>query len=706
MFKIISLIIRNSYLGIRISSRCRAKFWAHAFSLFSFLFLLMPSSSVGQIIDTTDTSVQNEFEEIFEEIIEDTEDTQAYEMVEYLLENPIEVNRAAIDDLTKIPFINSQLADDIIKYRGQYGSYYTIGELNNVPGMTKELFAKIKPYVVIDKSRFAKFDEEQNAWEEVQRKSFSQLTDIEIRSRTTSDLQRRKAFTTGKYYDSPIKQYQRMKLAYDKTFKLNLLAEKDAGEKSLTDFYSGNLSVNNFSVIKNFVAGDYVLEFGQGLTLWRQIGFSKGADAIYPMKKKGSGVIPYTSSDENQFFRGAAGSIKYSDFIFHAFYSANTFDANIDTSTGFISSRPTDGYHRSESEQLKKNQSNEKMFGGRIDYQLSRRVGFGLMHYQSRFNNSLALNSSFKSFEDSYNYTSFDFNAYFETLNIYGEISRDKNNVFATIVGLQSGIGRAIDFVILFRNYPARFLNLHGYGFGERNGTTRNETGIYSGVKLTTRYGRVNFYYDHFYFPYPLTYDKSPTKGYEFLTEYVSPTFSGSTFLIRYKHENKELNEKGLDEYNRTQRFSVNRLQQNLRFEVQKVLTSNARVRFRTEIVDVYYTKLKPHEVGYLVFGDVRIEPIRNLKVSSRIIYFQTQTYDSRVYEFENDLTGVLYNPGLYGRGMRWYVVAQYKIWRMLTLSFKYAETYRDDVKKISSGDSEINNNLDNKLSLQIEIRL
>jgi hypothetical protein len=139
---------------------------------------------------------------------------------------------------------------------------------------------------------------------------------------------------------------------------------------------------------------------------------------------------------------------------------------------------------------------------------------------------------------------------------------------------------------------------------------------------------------------------------------------------------------------------------------VQKVLPENARLRFRTEIVDVYYTKLKPHEIGYLVFGDIRVEPIRNLKISSRYIYFQTQSYDSRVYEFENDLTGVLYNPAMYGRGMRWYIVAQYKIWHILTLSFKYAETYRDDVRKIGSGDSEINNNLDNRLSLQVDFRL
>ncbi len=625
-------------------------------------------------------------------------------MIEYLLENPIEVNTATIDDLTKIPFVNSEIAERIIQYKNKYGDLYSIGELNNVEGIDKQLFAKIKPYLVIDRSRFSKFNEEQNVWEETTRKNFYQLVDLNYRTRAIQDIQKRKGFETGKYQYSPLKFYQRVKVAYDKTYKFNLLTEKDPGEKNLADFYSFNLSLNNVSFIKNLLIGDYVLEFGQGLILWRSIGLAKSADAVFPIKKKGNGIIPYTSTDENQFFRGVAASFSFSDLTASIFYSANTFDANIDTLTSLITSRPIDGFHRTESEINKKDQSKENLLGGRLEYSFGRPLSIGATFFTSSFQNKFAPNTSFKNCDDRYNAASIDFNSFIESLNLFGEISRDKNNVFASVVGLQSSLSRKIDFVLLFRNYPAKFINLHGYGFGERNGATQNETGVYGGLRLASTVGTINFYYDYFRFPYPLTNDKTITGGNEFLTEFVSSVFYGTNLLIRYKHEKKETNISGIDEYNRTKKFTTNRLQQNLRIEFQKRIGSTTRLRLRSEIVDVYYSQIKPHEIGYLIFGDIKIEPIKFLKVNSRFIYFQTDSYDSRVYEFENDLNGVLFNPGLYGRGMRWYVVAQYKIFKFINLSLKYSETFRDDVKKIGSGDSEINNNLDNRLSLQLEI--
>ncbi|MCX8010444.1 MAG: hypothetical protein N3A61_04775, partial [Ignavibacteria bacterium] len=225
-------------------------------------------------------------------------------------------------------------------------------------------------------------------------------------------------------------------------------------------------------------------------------------------------------------------------------------------------------------------------------------------------------------------------------------------------------------------------------------------------IKLKTAIGTFNAYYDQFHFPFLLTNNATLTKGKDFLIEYNSKSISNTYIIVKYKNENKETNEYGADEFKRSQKITVNRLQQNLRVELQKRIGTNTRLRLRAEVVDVYYSKINPHENGYLIFGDFKIEPIRNLKINSRFIFYQTDSYDSRVYEFENDLSGVLYNPGLYGRGLRWYIVTQYRVLNFLDISFKYSETIRDDVKKIGSGDSEINGNLDNRFSIQIELKL
>ncbi|MCZ7612630.1 MAG: hypothetical protein M5T52_03565 [Ignavibacteriaceae bacterium] len=47
---------------------------------------------------------------------------------------------------------------------------------------------------------------------------------------------------------------------------------------------------------------DYLLEFGQGLTFWSPYAYSKGADAIVPVKRTDRNIRPYTSSTENNFF--------------------------------------------------------------------------------------------------------------------------------------------------------------------------------------------------------------------------------------------------------------------------------------------------------------------------------------------------------------------------------------------------------------------
>jgi len=53
---------------------------------------------------------------------------------------------------------------------------------------------------------------------------------------------------------------------------------------------------------------------------------------------------------------------------------------------------------------------------------------------------------------------------------------------------------------------------------------------------------------------------------------------------------------------------------------------------------------------------------------------------------------------------MRWYVMVRYKIMKNINLSFKYAETYKPKERTLSSGNNLITNNLDNKISLQIDM--
>ena len=62
------------------------------------------------------------------------------------------INTADSAELDKIPGIGPVFANRIIKYRKLLGGYYSINQLNEVYGVTPELFNKISKFIIVDSS--------------------------------------------------------------------------------------------------------------------------------------------------------------------------------------------------------------------------------------------------------------------------------------------------------------------------------------------------------------------------------------------------------------------------------------------------------------------------------------------------------------------------------------------------------------------------
>ena len=103
---------------------------------------------------------------------------------------------------------------------------------------------------------------------------------------------------------------------------------------------------------------------------------------------------------------------------------------------------------------------------------------------------------------------------------------------------------------------------------------------------------------------------------------------------------------------------------------------------------------------------EIRVRPGPNWLVDARMTFFDTDSFDSRVFQYEHDLPGVVTNRALFGRGNRWYAVVRYTPSRLLALSTKYSETLRDDVDVIGSGPDQIESNLDRRFGVQMEVKL
>ncbi|GBD86699.1 helix-hairpin-helix motif protein [bacterium BMS3Abin03] len=664
------------------------------------LLLILSFNLPGILLAQTDSSyieTENVLEDILQEPTGQSDDSNLFDILEQLKRNPIDLNKADISDLQQIPGVDLHTAQIIIKHRKRYGNFFSTQELYAVQGIGKDEVKMMMPFIkVIHPSELQiEKEQEQGAVNQILGNTY-----FVSRSRFSNDLQTRRGFLEEKFQGSKPKIYNRFYLKYMSNYQFGYIAEKDAGESALNEFYSVHFAIKNLGFIKTLVISDYLVEFGQGLVLWSPYGFSKGSDAIYPLKKKGRYIRPYSSATENNFFRGAAASIKLNDFIVSGFFSKNKFDAHIDTVTGEILSAPVSGFHRTQSEISKKNAAEEKVWGARIDYSKRDLLSAGFLYYNSNFSNPFLPKAIFNLKGNSFNYYSFYYDLILSGINVFGELAYNGTSV-ASINSFQLSVSRDFAFIASIRSYPRNYISLHGYAFGERSGATNNEFGIYTGIKWRTSIGLLNFYYDQFKFPYATYNNPMPSEGDEFLIDLLSKPFEHVATRIRFKYENKDIT---VDKDNRKQ--LVKRLRQVFRFELIYNIAGKLRLKGRFEYNNYRVASVIEKENGYLFFQDIRYAPSSHLNIYGRVIFFRTDSFNSAIYEYENDLTGVLTNRALFGEGIRWYFILRFRPLRFLTISAKYSETYKPKEKNLGSGYNEIEGNLDNRLSFQMDINI
>ena len=651
-------------------------------------FLFSVSFIIKAQVDTT--ALPANLDDILEDATTDKEGVEYYDLVEYLLQNKIPLNKTSINELMKIPYLDRQSAAAIIHHRNLLGGINSADQLKEIEGISPDLIEKILPFLQLgDVNEFSFFDSISKQLEGI---------NISLRSRGIKDLQEERAYKDGKYDGSSWKVYNRLVVSKDKNIRFGVLTEKDAGEKSINDFTTFHFYAKDIGIVKSFVAGDFLFEFGQGLALWSRYSISKGIETVRILPRNAKGIIPYLSSDENMFLRGVAAQVNYNGFNLSSFFSSRQLDGSIDPVTNQITSIRIDGFHRNTNETAHKRIISEKLFGISADYTLGEIGSFGLLYYNSIYGNDFQNESLLDPSGNRFDYFSTSYNFIANKLTFSGETSYNMES-FATINSVELSVNKNFTLLFSYRNYPKNYWGLHANGFGEKDGT-QNEVGFYSGLKLRTNFGIIYFYYDQF--EYPFTGDKMPfaSNGNEFLVYYTVKPFANTEFRLRYTNQNKDASAIVNDEYGLVKRRS-----ESIRGELIYKVSKYIQLRSRINLVGVSPFSNSSSEKGFLLFQDVRYSPIQSLNLSARIVFFKTDSYDSRVYEFENDLTGVMTNPPLYGEGTRWYIVAQYKTQIGLTLSVKYSELFKPTERTLSSGDSEIQGNIDNRISFQMDFQ-
>lgn len=677
---------------------------------FGILIMSLNSSALfAQEQDTIRVQVERDLERAIEEIDPEESDLDLEELLEFLenlANNPLNINRATIDDLMQIPGLNFRLAQNISQYRRDSAPFTAVEDLLNVTGIGSATLGRIRPYVAIGSGIELGRDLYLNP------RFWTNNSRFEGFSRYQRVIQPQDGYIRedgSGYIGNPVRYYQRYRYTSNH-LSVNLTQEKDPGEP-LTgpmnfDYTSWHFALQNVGNLQNLVIGDYSLSFGQGLLLWSGGAFGKGRDVVRGVSKNERGVRPFTSAQEATGFRGIAATYGHR-FQVTGFYSNRARTASV-VEEGLVNFPTQTGFHRTVNERDRKNNLGQETYGGRIRARLP--FGFiGITGFANTFDLAIAQGSQpYQLYNFSgtnlYGYSA-DYRILLGPIITFGEFAYTDNGGYGLLSGAEISIDDQTDVVFAYRYYDKALQSIFGAGFGEQSGTPGNEEGFYIGIRHSLSNAvRFSAYFDQFQFPAPRFQTRQPTSGFDWLAffEYDPRRDLSLYALFRYKVRDQEY--ASTDQFGRQVRLLDDDSRANTRFQIDYQVHPRVRLRTRFDLVQAH-AAASDQTWGYLIFQDIRFYPRENLRVDARITMFDTDDFNSRVFQFENDLLYVLSNTMLFDTGQRMYIVINYKAAEWLEFWVKAATTIYEDRNVISSGLNEIQGNRRSDIGVQARVR-
>ncbi|MEI6311725.1 MAG: helix-hairpin-helix domain-containing protein [Bacteroidota bacterium] len=630
--------------------------------------------------------------------------------------NPINLNKADAIQLAELGLLSQVQIDNIFAYIDKYGKLISIYELQNIPSIDLLTIKKILPFVTVNSN----LDDVH-----VKTKDLIFKGDYQLFVKYQQVIEKAKGYIKPEqggsekgYLGSPFKLYTRFRYNYGSKLSYGFTAEKDAGEqffkgtqKTGFDFYSGHLYVRNVSVFKDIALGDYTLNMGQGLIMWTGFGFGK-SPMVMNVRKQSRMVRPYTSVSEFNFLRGAAFTIGIKKNIsITGFVSYKRVDANVTQYDSIqsqifeISAIQLSGFHRTASEVADKNAIRQLVSGGAISYN-KRKYHIGLNVVYTRL--SAPLISSIKPYNQ-YDFrgksllnASLDYHVIVKNFHFFGEEAISQNGGYGFMNGVLVGLGPNVEMSAVHRYYARNFQTLFARPFAEST-TPQNEHGTYVAISIKPKsYLKFDAYFDWFKFPWLKFLVDRPTSGYE---TFVQVSFIPSKKVLvytRYRHVYKEVNLSGNTSYYNE---LVPRKQDNLRFHIDAKVTDALTLSTRAEF-SFYKMAQQDMEHGYLLYQDISFKALSfPVEFSARFALFQTSSFNTRIYAYEDDVLYSFSIPAYQDRGMRYYLNARWSVYKGIDIWLRFSQTYINNQKTIGTGLDELPKGTKSEIKAQIRFK-
>jgi hypothetical protein len=635
---------------------------------------------------------------------EDQDYSDIAERLTYYRKHPIDLNNATKDQLKELIFLSPIQINEILNHSLENGPFIDVFELQSIGSLDIESVNLLMKFVKVTLPP---------PFKDMTFKKLVQKADHDLMIRIGKILEKQAGFSKlgnameANYQGSAWRILTRYRYNFSNTLAASLNMEKDAGEQFFDssknkgfDFYSGNISFRGSGIVKKLLIGDYALQFGQGLVMWSGSGFGKGS-GISTIAKQDFGLKPYSSVNESIFLRGASGTFKFRKLSFTPFFSKKNLDASLTDQGKEVNTINISGLHRTKSEIDTKSQLLSTLYGAHVQFN-SKSLNIGFTSYQTQFSLPFSIGKSlYEQFDFKGNLlTNLGLNYDYSHRNTYffGEVAHSKNGGTASINGIMSSLSPRVSLVLMHRRYAKNYHSFFNQSVSEASNAV-NESGFYSALSLKFDSKWDLFTYsDFFRFPWLKFRVNAPSSGYELFAQLNYRMNKKLNLSSRFKQQLREENSESI--------FADSGLEtvdkQNYRIEIRYSIDD--RFSFRNRIEMVRYQKgNSKFEIGFLNYQDIIYKPMSSrLSGNIRFGIFDTESFNSRIYAYENDVLYAYSVPAYQGKGVRFYLNARYTLTRGFDLWLRYSLTSYYDQNTVGSGDDKINGNKRSDARLQI----
>lgn len=667
-----------------------------------FLFIIEPHIAYAQDGDTD--IIEKILDILSRDPIDDQDYSDVAERLTYYRKHPIDLNKATKEQLKELIFLSPIQINEILNHSLENGPFINVFELQSIKSLDVEsislllYFVKVTLPVPLQDMTF---------------KKLVQKADHDLMIRMGQILEGQAGFSKlantkeANYQGSASRVLTRYRYNYSNTLAASLNMEKDAGEYFFCsgknkgfDFYSGNISFRGNGLVKKLLVGDYALQFGQGLVMWSGSSFGKGA-GISTIAKQDFGLKPYSSVNESMFLRGTSGTFKYKKISFTPFISKKNLDASLTDEGKEISTISISGLHRTKSELDNKSRLLSTIYGAHIQLN-SKSLTIGFTSYQTRFSLPFGIG---KSLYEQYDFVGnsltnlglhYDYN--YKNTYFFGEMAHSKNGGSASINGIISSLSPKVSLVLMHRRYTKNYHSFFSQAISESSNAV-NESGFYSALSLKFDSKWDLFTYsDFFRFPWLKFRVNAPSSGYEIFAQINYRMDKKLKLSSRFKQQVREENPEDIIAGSGLETVD----KQNYRIEISYSINDRFSLRNRVEMVR-YQKGGSKYELGFLNYQDIIYKPLSS-KIMGNIRFgiFDTESFNSRIYAYENDVLYSYSVPAYQGKGIRFYFNARYTLIRDFDLWLRYSLTSYYDQNTVGSGDDQINGNKRSDIRLQI----